>query len=471
MSEVLAATESICPVCLRRIAAERVAEGDDVFLVKHCREHGEFRTVVWRGLASYRRWLERGSRAATPPVTETALRQGCPYDCGLCPDHRQHSCCVLLEVTQHCNLRCPVCFAGAGGEGGDPTLDEIDAWAECLRPHGSPVNIQLSGGEPTVRDDLPVIVERIRARGFGFVQVNTNGIRLAKEAAYARRLADAGLDCAFLQFDGVSDAIYQRIRGARLLEIKRQAILNCAEAGLAVVLVPTLVPGVNVGEIGAIVDFALARVPAVRAVHFQPISYFGRYPQAPDDAHRITLPEVMVEIERQTAGRIGVDDFGPGSSEHALCSFVGKFEIDGAGRLRSARRTGGGGCCDAPLAEAKPRCGCGKASDDDAPASRRVVAMRWAANARHPNVAATPVGADVSSFDAFLAARGQTFSISGMAFQDAWTLDLERLRECFVHVVSPDRRVIPFCAYNLTAMSGGALYRQADCQVSHVEAD
>ena len=452
--QTLAVTESVCPVCLRRIAAERVAEGDDVFLIKRCPEHGEFRTVVWRGLETYHRWLARGSRAATPPVTETAVKQGCPYDCGLCPDHRQHSCCVLLEVTQCCNLRCPVCFAGAGAEGSDPSLDEIDAWADCLRAHGSTVNVQLSGGEPTVRDDLPEVIRRIRARGFSFVQVNSNGLRLAKEAGYAASLAEAGLDCVFLQFDGVTDATYQRIRGARLFEIKQRAILNCAEAGLAVVLVPTLVPGVNVGEIGAILDFAVARVPAVRAVHFQPISYFGRYPKAPDDAQRITLPEVMVEIERQTAGRVRIDDFGPGTSEHALCSFVGKFEVDGAGRLRSTRRAGG--CCDASSTDTG--CGCGKPSDDG-PASRRVVAVRWAANARQPKIAAGPVGGDVSSFDAFLAARGHTLSISGMAFQDAWTLDLERLRECFIHVVSPDRRVIPFCAYNLTAMSGESLYR------------
>ena len=450
----LAVTESVCPVCLRCIAAERVADGDDVFLVKHCPEHGEFRTVIWRGLATYRRWLARGSRAATPPVTETAVRRGCPYDCGLCTDHQQHSCCVLLEVTQRCNLRCPVCFAGAGAEGCDPSLDEIDAWVECLRAHGSTVNIQLSGGEPTMRDDLPEIIRRIRARGFSFVQVNSSGLRLAKETGYAAQLADAGLDCVFLQFDGVTDATYQRIRGARLFEIKQQAILNCAEAGLAVVLVPTLVPDVNVGEIGPILDFAVARVPTVRAVHFQPIGYFGRYPKAPDDAQRITLPEVMVEIERQTAGRVCLDDFGPGSSEHALCSFVGKFDVDGAGRLRSTRRAGG--CCDASSADTG--CGCGKPADDG-PASRRVVAVRWAANARQPKVSDGPVGGDVSSFDAFLSARGHTFSISGMAFQDAWTLDLERLRECFIHVVSPDRRVIPFCAYNLTAMSGESLYR------------
>ena len=126
---VLAQTESVCPVCLATIAATRIVEGDDVYLVKRCTEHGEFRTVVWRGLDTYQRWAARGSRAATPPVTETPVAHGCPHDCGICPDHRQHSCCVLLEVTSRCNLRCPVCFAAAGGADQDPTLADIEACA------------------------------------------------------------------------------------------------------------------------------------------------------------------------------------------------------------------------------------------------------------------------------------------------------------------------------------------------------
>ena len=454
-AKILASTESVCPVCLRTLPAHRVLERDDIYLVKRCPEHGKFKTIAWRGFDSYQRWQARGSRAAPPPVTETAVKHGCPRDCGLCPDHRQHSCCVLLEVTQRCNLKCPVCFAGAGGEAADPTLAEIERWLDRLRAHGSQVNIQLSGGEPTVRDDLPAIVRRIRSRGFNFVQINTNGIRLAKEDGYARALADAGLDCAFLQFDGVSDAVYQTIRGARLLEIKRQAIARCADAGLAVVLVPTLVPGVNVGEIGAIVDFALARVPAVRAVHFQPISYFGRYPVAPADDDRITLPEVMLEIERQTAGRVRVADFGPGSSENVFCSFVGKFELGGDGKVRSTRLATNR-CGEA----AQGGCGCGKpAEDENGPRSRRVVAGQWAARAPQQPAAEALPGISVASFDAFLAARKNSISISGMAFQDAWNLDLERLRECFIHVVSPDRRIVPFCAYNLTALSGESLYR------------
>jgi uncharacterized radical SAM superfamily Fe-S cluster-containing enzyme len=447
----LADTESVCPVCLRRLPARRVIEGDDVYLVKQCPDHGRFRTIVWRGVDSYRRWGERGSRAAPPPVCETPATRGCPYDCGLCPEHRQHSCCVLLEVTQRCNLRCPVCFASAVANEADPTLAEIDVWLDLLRKHASPVNIQLSGGEPTVRDDLPEVVRRVRAKGFDFVQLNSNGVRLAKEPGYASLLADAGLDCVFLQFDGVSDEVHLRIRGARLAALKEAAIERCGAAGLGVVLVPTLVPGVNVGEIGAIIDFAARRAPCVRAVHFQPISYFGRYPAAPADRDRITLPEVMNEIERQTGGTVRTADFSPASAENAYCSFSGKFLVGADSGLRPATPAAGACCTSA--------CGCGAPSPgDDAQRARRVVALQWAGESKRTTAGADAT--DVASFDAFLAQRGHGFSISGMAFQDAWTLDLERLRECFIHVVSPDRRVVPFCAYNLTSVSGDALYRK-----------
>lgn len=452
----LAATESVCPVCLQRITAQRVAEGDNVYLCKHCPEHGAFKTVIWRGLDSYRRWGERGSRAAPPPVFETASQQGCPHDCGLCPEHRQHSCCVLLEVTRRCNLRCPVCFASASSRDDDPGLAEIDAWLSQLLSHGSPVNIQLSGGEPTVRDDLPEIIRLIRARGFDFVQLNSNGLRLAGQAGYAEQLASAGLDCLFLQFDGVSDRVYQRIRGADLLRTKERAIAHCTAAGLGVVLVPTLVPGVNIDEIGAIVDFALQRAPAIRAVHFQPISYFGRYPSPPADTDRITLPEVMAALETQTAGRVRAGDFSPGSAENAYCSFSGKFFIDDQGRLQTANAASGD-CCNTT-------CGCGAPPPgEEAQRARRLVARQWAAAGSPAATERASEALDVSSFDHFLAARRHSLSISGMAFQDAWNLDLERLRECFIHVVSPDRRIVPFCAFNLTNLNGESLYRQHNC--------
>jgi uncharacterized radical SAM superfamily Fe-S cluster-containing enzyme len=460
-SQLLADTESVCPVCLRRLSAQRIAEGDDIYLVKRCPEHGLFKTIVWRGLESYRRWGERGSRGAHPPVCETTVERGCPHDCGLCPDHLQHSCCVLLEVTQRCNLRCPVCFASAAESDGDPDLREIEDWLRLLLAHGSQVNIQLSGGEPTVRDDLPEIITLARSLGFDFVQVNTNGIRLAKEAGYAQRLAEAGLDCVFLQFDGVTDPVYERIRGTRLLEVKQAAIARCAEAGLGVVLVPTLLPGVNVGEVGAIVAFALARVPTVRAVHFQPISYFGRYPTPPADGDRITLPEIMAQLEIQTGGMIRAADFNPGSAENAYCSFTGKFFVGSDGRLRVATEPAAEGCCSSGAAAA---CGCGlPPPGKDALRARNFVAAHWATQEQREGTDEQCTGIDVASLDAFLAAHRHSFCISGMAFQDAWNLDLERLRECFIHVVAPDRRIVPFCAYNLTAISGESLYRQQAC--------
>ena len=461
-TQLLAQTESVCPVCLHTLAAQRVAEGDDVYLIKHCPEHGHFKTIVWRRLASYQQWGMRGSRAARPPVCETTVKRGCPHDCGLCPDHLQHTCCVLLEVTQRCNIQCPICFASAAEGSSDPDLGEIEAWLRLLLAHGSKVNIQLSGGEPTVRDDLPQVVKLARSLGFDFVQLNTNGIRLAKEAGYAQGLAEAGLDCVFLQFDGVNDEVYRRIRGARLLDIKTKAIERCAEAGLGVVLVPTLVPGVNVGEVGNIINFALARVPAVRAVHFQPISYFGRYPAPPADADRLTLPDIMAAIEVQTGGRIHASDFSPGSAENAYCSFSGKFFVGKDGGLHTAAEPAANACCGG--VDTSSACGCGVPSrGDDALRARQFVASHWVKPA--PQTASNEpwLGMDVSSLDAFLATRQHSFCVSAMAFQDAWNLDLERLRECFIHVVAPDRRIVPFCAYNLTAISGESLYRHPAC--------
>ena len=222
---------------------------------------------------------------------------------------------MLLEVTSRCDLACPVCYASASRDGADASLAEIDGWLDALAEAGGRVHIQLSGGEPTTRDDLPEIVARVRARGFDFVQLNTNGVRVARQPNYLAALAEAGLDCVFLQFDGVSDDVYRRLRGAKLMRLKAQAIDNCSAAGVGVVLTPTLVPGVNVSQIGAIVDFAIARLPAVRAVHFQPVSYFGRCLAEPDADSRITLPEVMGALIAHSGGTIRLADFRPGSAE------------------------------------------------------------------------------------------------------------------------------------------------------------
>lgn len=446
MSAILTATESVCPQCLSRIPAQRVAEGDDIYLQKCCPDHGSFKTIIWRGQPAYTAWVQP-KLPSYPIAPLTSHMRGCPFDCGLCPEHRQHSCCVLLEVTQRCDLNCPVCFANANCHPPrDPDLVMIEGWYRRVREASGPVNIQLSGGEPCVRDDLPEIAALGRELGFSFFQVNTNGLRLARDPAYVRRLKQAGVATIFLQFDGTNDTIYQSLRGRALFAQKVAAIEHCAEAQLGVVLVPTLVPGINTDNIGAIIRFALERMPAVRGVHFQPISYFGRYPQPPTDDMRITIPEVIRAIAAQTNGALAQESFVPPGGENALCSFHGNFVLMPDGKLAPLTHHGARSCCTAIPAEQGAR------------RSRAFVAKQWAA----PTIELTEPSEQPSlgGWDTFLA-RAQThlFCISGMAFQDAWTLDLERLRDCYIHSVSPDSLLIPFCAYNLTAQDGRALYR------------
>jgi tetraether lipid synthase len=472
--KTLGVTESVCPACLRRIVAERIAEGDAVYLIKRCPEHGVSKTVIWRGLDSYAAWGGGSRSASRPKVCGSAVERGCPYDCGLCPDHRQHTCCVVLDVTTRCNLACPVCFASANSSSEpDPSVEEIERWCSALMATSGPVGIHVSGGEPTVRRDLPEIVRRIRAIGFSYIQLNTNGVRLALEADYAGELKAAGVSCVFLQFDGVTDEVFKTIRGRAMAETKRAAIQNCGAQGLGVVLVPTLVPGVNTGEIGKILRMAIALAPTVRAVHFQPVSYFGRYPAPPKDVDRITIPEVLGLIEKQTDEQFKIADLYPASGENPYCSFHGKFWLYPDGKVAPATRPAVVACCEpSPEATLVQLGASAGAQGEGARRAQRFVAQHWAYPAAHaaaPKVSEAQDGIDTASLDAFLAEDKQSFCISGMAFQDAWNLDLERLRECFLHVLSPEQKLVPLCAYNLTGVQGQSLYR--DQQGSRVDAE
>ncbi|MFZ0744085.1 MAG: radical SAM (seleno)protein TrsS [Terracidiphilus sp.] len=462
--KALGVTESVCPECLRRVTAERVAEDDAVYLRKSCPEHGVFKTVIWRGLASYASWGSGNRTASRPTVCRSAVERGCPYDCGLCPDHRQHTCCVVLDVTSRCNLACPVCFASANTSStADPSLDEIEGWCRALMATSGPVGIHLSGGEPTVRRDLPEVIRRIRALGFSYIQLNTNGLRISLEVEYAGELKAAGLSCVFLQFDGVTDEVFKTIRGRPMLETKLTAIRNCGQQELGVVLVPTLIPGVNSAQVGEILRTAIALAPTVRAVHFQPVSYFGRYPAPPRDADRITIPEVLRFIEEQSEGQFTSTNFYPASGENPYCSFHGKFWLYPNGRIVAAARPAAVSCCGPAPEPTLVQLGSPKREDGEgARRAKRFVAQNWAFPPRDawPEEQNKPQdGINTASLDAFLAEDKESFCISGMAFQDAWNLDLERLRECFLHVLSPEQKLVPLCAYNLTGAQGQTLYR------------
>ena len=175
--EVLGETLSVCPQCLKTIKAYRVVKDDGVYLIKICPEHGRFQVLIWEGSRnSYENWGKNIQPADQVPLTKPVER-GCPLDCGLCEKHERKGCCVLLEVTKRCNLGCPVCFASAGDDtNGDPSLEQIGKQMDYLMSHGEPFNLQLSGGEPTVREDLEAIICMGKEKGFSFFQLNTNGM-------------------------------------------------------------------------------------------------------------------------------------------------------------------------------------------------------------------------------------------------------------------------------------------------------
>ncbi|MBU1053367.1 MAG: radical SAM protein [Proteobacteria bacterium] len=469
---VLSQTESLCPVCLKKIPAFRVTDGCDVFFEKQCEVHGKFSVVIWRNNPPFKTWM-RPKIPVQPPVCYAAISKGCPFDCGLCVSHRQITCTALIEITQRCNLSCKYCFASSEKSSvSDPDIQTIEFLFSRVKEAAPSCNIQLSGGEPTLRDDLPEIIEMGRRKGFGFIQLNTNGLRLAEQKDYAKRLKEAGLASVFLQFDGISDEVYASLRGRKLLAEKILAIDRCAKAGIGVVLVPMIVPGVNTHEIGSILKFALKQYPAVRGIHFQPVSYFGRYPKKVENHDRITIPEILSALEFQSDGMVKASDFKPPGCENALCSFNGKFLVMNSEQLKPVV-TDNSVCCNKPLR-----------ADIGARQSITSVARQWSgvegqgSGFRVQGSGIEGLGSGIREkrpvrvgqgrveemcdldIDGFLEfVRTRSFSISGMAFQDVWNLDLERLKDCCIHVVSNDGRLIPFCAYNLTDIQNKPIYR------------
>ncbi len=475
---ILRKTQSLCPECLRVLDAHYVTQENEqhswVYLQKTCPEHGFFSAPIWVDLPdtpTFSQWFPHTAPPNYPERPLTPVQHGCPYDCGLCAEHAQHTCCALLEVTQRCNMHCPICYASANdyntASTDDPTLQELEVRLEQLMHHAGAVNVQLSGGEPTMRDDLPQIITLTKNKGFSFVQLNTNGLRLGQDPAYAYTLKEAGLSLVYLQWDDMRDASYRILRGKPCLQIKEDALKHCLAAGLSVVFVVTLVKGVNDTALGDLLQKALNSGPLVRGIHIQPVSSFGRYPWncAENAEHtdalspRITIPEVLHALEVQSQGMIKAAHFQPPNSEHALCSFNAVYTRN-KDTLQLCKSSGG--CCShAPFTTLESG-----SSPSAAKKAQEFVAQHWGpintCTSSVPPATLSPAPlASQQDFDTVLQQIQHRFTISGMAFQDAYTLDLERLRRCHIHIMSEKNTIVPFCAYNLTSNQGFSLYRGA----------
>lgn len=413
MENILYYTKSVCPVCLCELTAEIGAKSDGIYMEKVCPEHGAFSTLIWTDTGeNYMRWLRFGgldtdALPKTAEAAETLFADGSLKDDACC-----QSASSALMTTNRCNMDCPVCFTRDKKEPlHEPDIDTCRRLMQEYKERaGSDAIIEFCGGEPTVRSDICALASLARDIGFDFIQLNTNGIKLAESAEFCRALYESGITTVYMGFDGISEKPYLAKYGKPMLEIKKAAVKNCALAGLAVVLVTCIIPGENDEELGGIIEFANANIPTVKGVYFQPISYFGIYPE--DNIRRITIPDVIRKLSEQYPS-INIDDFCPGAYEHPQCSFNACYMQDKQGALR-------------PLTRLMPRV----RDDSGVHRVRNSIRNTWLPGSR------------------------RMLTIGGMAFQDAWNIDIMRVQRCSVQIICSSGKSVPLCSKYLSGCKG-----------------
>jgi hypothetical protein len=460
-------TSSICPECHNVLPARLVERHGQVMMVKSCPEHGVYEDLYWSDIEQWERARGYSSIGDGLENPRTKVTKGCPYDCGICPNHKSQTILAIIDVTNNCNLKCPICFANATAAGYvyQPTLDQIKHMIDNLASN-RPVTVkalQLSGGEPTLRDDLPEILQYAHKSGIHHLEVNTNGIRIANDVAYLQKLIDADVSSFYLQFDGVTPEPYKTTRGLDLLPVKMKALANLRAAGHdSAILVVTLVKGINDNQLGRIINFAAQNHDIIRCVNVQPVSITGRIDRNKLADYRITIPDFMKLVEEQTNGQIRISDFLPVPSvvpfaralgalkghrfpeftmhEHCgMATFV--FVEDGKitpitryanvdGFMNSMNRV-------AELATAGHK-------------MRANVEMIHSLSNLKLRVLGPVVGGVIKegSYEAMGRLMRKIIMIGAMHFMDPYNFDLERVQRCGIHYAVPDGRIIPFCTMN-----------------------
>ncbi|MGC9308968.1 MAG: radical SAM protein, partial [Thermoplasmatota archaeon] len=327
-------TESVCPECLLTdgtisVVDATVSEKDGtILLYKTCPHHGAFQEVYWSDADMFHRSMNYWYHTVGLDNPRTEPTNGCPYDCGPCPDHLAHTALGIIDVTTKCDLHCPVCFADAAAPGTiyEPAPADVLNMLTTLRenrPVPCPA-VQFAGGEPTLSKYLPTYVRWAKHLGFDHIMVATNGLRISQNGEYVRRLRQAGMNTLYLQFDGMSRQSNVATRGLDLRQVKDKVLEHCRAASLdGVILVPTIIKGVNDDQLGDMIRFAVLNRDIVRCINFQPVSITGRIDYARRQLMRITIPEVIQKIAEQTRGRITQHDWYPVASMMAVGRALG----------------------------------------------------------------------------------------------------------------------------------------------------
>lgn len=290
-------TQSLCETCLAVVPTKIIFQNEKVYYQKRCAEHGVQKTLVSTDIEYFKRCKEYLKPGDMPSQFQTAINKGCPHDCGLCPDHEQHSCLALFEIIDECNMRCPVCFANsAPGLGNPRSMEQIETMLQTLlASEQQPDLVQVSGGEPTLHPQLMPILRRLKASPIRHLMLNTNGIRIARDPQLVEELASLkpGFE-VYLQFDSLKVAALQNIRGQDMRNIRRQALEKLEQSNISTTLVCVVRKGVNDEEIGELIQFA-QQWKCVRGITFQPVQDAGRNEES-KPANRMTLSEIRTRI-------------------------------------------------------------------------------------------------------------------------------------------------------------------------------
>ena len=434
---------SLCDHCLRRIEGKQVIQEGQVWLYKWCPEHGASKVLLATDAAYWRLGRETYLKPPEMPARfNTEMAWGCPYDCGLCPEHMQHSCLTILEVTDRCNLSCPVCYASSGPHREETRdLATIEKMLDAIVANEiEPDVVQISGGEPTLHPDFFRILDAAKARPIKHLMLNTNGLRIAREPGFAERLASyaPGFE-VYLQFDSFDREALMTLRGADLRLVRQQALENLNRVGLSTTLVMVVAAGVNDQEIGKVVEFA-ATQPCVRGVTLQPIQFAGRV-EGMRAAERLTLTGVRDRLLAQSGLFVPDDVIPVPCNPDALAMAYGIKTPAGLQALTRWLPP------DAVLAGPRSTI----VFETDAQLKEQVFRLFSTNHSPEsqasclssllcclPHVQAPP-SLDYSS----------VFRVLIMAFMDAVNFDVRAMKKSCVHIVQPDGRIIPFEAFNL----------------------
>lgn len=444
-------TNSLCSRCLMKVEAKVIFQQDHVYLLKHCFTHGPEKVLISTDAAYYQKARHFLKPGQMPLRFNTETLRGCPYDCGLCPDHEQHSCVTLIEITERCNLECPVCYAdSAPNRGQHRSLEEIEFMMDALvKNEGQPDVVQISGGEPTIHPQFFEILDLAKTKPIRHLMINTNGIRIANDKAFCERLAGymPGFE-VYLQFDSLQVNPIEALRGENLLDIRLQALAHLNEFNISTNLVVVLRKGLNDQEIGTLIEFA-SQQRCVRGITFQPIQQAGRTKNFNPATDRLTLGEVRQQILAQSP-LFTKEDIMPVPCHPDCIAMAYALKLDGQVYPLSRYM-------DPALLLQQ---GGNTIRYEEDPAVRAKIFSLFSLN--HSPESTSHAAHDLLCCLPKIEAPVQLgyenmFRVIIMEFLDAWNFDVRSVKRSCIHIVHPDGRIIPFDTYNLFYRSNEAM--------------